>query len=163
MIILGIDPGTRHLGYGLVDFDYYNIKYIDHGVITPPDLTKDKAYRLGYIFVELLKIIDKYKPDILSVEKAFYAKNVNVAISLGEARGVVFAAAGNRKIKIFEYTPREVKQSIVGKGNATKEQVKFMVKSMLGLREDKYLLDASDALALAISHANNIYVRGHLK
>jgi crossover junction endodeoxyribonuclease RuvC len=148
--IIGIDPGSRITGYGIVEKRGSSFVHIDNGCLTtrPADPIPE---RLGQIYSGLLQILEKYRPDAAAVEEVFFAKNVASSIKLGEARGVALLAAVQSRIPVFEYATREVKQAITGYGQATKDQIQKMVKSMLRLPEIAQE-DASDALAVAICH-----------
>jgi crossover junction endodeoxyribonuclease RuvC len=152
MIILGIDPGTRITGYGVVKYDNNNFIRIAHGSI---NLSSQKSIpeRLQIIYQEINKIIKKYKPDEFAIETAFYGKNVQSAMKIGYARGVSILCALHNNIPASEYSPREVKKSVVGKGAASKEQVAFMIKTLLNIKTEKIKVDESDALAIALCHA----------
>ncbi len=153
MIILGIDPGTVYTGFGVVSFDNNKLAYISSGLIVPPK-TKNMPERLKAIYDELDKIIKIFKPDEFALETAFYGKNVQSAMKIGYARGVSMLAAAKNELPAAEYSPRTVKQSVVGRGAATKEQVRFMVFKLLAFPNGKKMrYDESDALAVAICHA----------
>tara|TARA_Y100001970_G_scaffold87107_1_gene109923 strand:- start:611 stop:1096 length:486 start_codon:yes stop_codon:yes gene_type:complete len=156
MIILGIDPGLINTGYGIIQINgNNNLKAIDFGIISP-DKKEKLSYRLKTIYDDLSLIIKKYKPNILSIEEVFFGKNVKSALLLGHARGVAMLCASNNNIPVFEYSPRKIKQSITGNGNADKSQVKFMVNRELNLKNIDFPDDASDALAIALCHNNQI-------
>jgi crossover junction endodeoxyribonuclease RuvC len=150
MRILGIDPGSRITGYGVVEKRGSSFLHVDNGclILRPADPI---PYRLEQIYSGLLEMLARYKPDAAAVEEVFFAKNAASSIKLGEARGVALLAAVQARIPVFEYATREVKQAITGFGQATKDQVQKMVKSVLGLPEIAQE-DASDALAVAICH-----------
>ena len=151
-IILGVDPGTVVMGFGVIRVRAGKIEPVVLDVLKfNPKL--DHYTRLAKIFEELSGIIERYSPDEMALEAPFFGKNVQSMLKLGRAQGVCMAAALNRKIPVFEYSPRLVKQSIVGNGNASKEQVSGMLQAMFPGVEHKYL-DASDALAVAICHQN---------
>lgn len=155
MRILGIDPGLTKTGFGIIDIKSYNrqdnIQLVDYGIVKPN--TKDKLERrLLSIFNDLSSIILQYKPTIICIEEVFYGKNVKSALLLGQARGAAMLSAASNEIKIFEYSAKKIKQAVTGNGNANKEQVKFMVMSMLNIKDIAISLDASDALAIAICH-----------
>jgi crossover junction endodeoxyribonuclease RuvC len=152
MKILGIDPGTIITGYGIIEFDNNELIYVTSGLIKIPT-TKDFAPRLQKIYDHLNLLITKYKPTDFALETAFYGKNVQSALKIGYARGVSLLAAANNKLSIREYSPREIKKSIVGSGASSKEQVQFMVKKLLNLKNVKIKFDETDALAVAICHA----------
>lgn len=151
-IILGIDPGSCTTGYGLIRSD--NLEIIDFGVIRP-SLKLPLHERYLVIFEGVEELIVKYNSTILSVETQFVRKNVSSAIKLGMARGAVIIAAAKHKLKVYEYAPKKVKLAVTGRGCADKSQVQIMVQRLLRLKEPPKPLDASDALALAICHANN--------
>jgi|UniRef100_A0A832DLD6 crossover junction endodeoxyribonuclease RuvC len=152
MIIIGIDPGTNITGYGVVKFSGNNLKRIDSGIIRLPS-SKSIHKRLEIIYDELFKLLKKHKPDEFAIETAFYGKNVQSAMKIGYARGVSILAAVHNGINVSEYSPREIKKSVVGKGAASKQQVNYMIKNILGITDIKMKSDESDALAIAICHA----------
>lgn len=152
MVILGIDPGLATTGYGIIELKAKSLKLkvIDYGCVR----TSAKllfAERLEIIYKELENLIKKYKPDKIVIEKIFFAKNVKTAMQVGEARGVVTLAAIQNKIPIFEFTPLQIKQALTGYGQASKDQVQKMVKTILDLKEIPKPDDAADALAIAIT------------
>jgi crossover junction endodeoxyribonuclease RuvC len=155
MRILGVDPGTITTGYGIVDFDNNELKHVVSGIINVP-ATKDFGPRLQIIYDELNKVIKIYKPEEFALETAFYGKNVQSALKIGYARGVSLLAACHNGLFIKEYSPREIKKSVVGKGSSSKEQVQYMIKRLLSLRRSKIKFDESDALAVAVCHAFKI-------
>ena len=150
-IILGIDPGTNILGYGVILVDKKSVHYVDMGVI---DLRKEKDHflKLSRIFEGVGALMERYAPDDLAIEAPFYGKNVQSMLKLGRAQGTVIAAAVHRQIPVFEYAPRKVKMAITGRGDASKEQVKLLMEKTLGTTFDAKFLDASDALAIAMCH-----------
>jgi crossover junction endodeoxyribonuclease RuvC len=153
LIILGIDPGSNFCGYGILQIEYKKIVAAGCDVIKiDPSLTL--AQRLNKIHTEISKVIKNYKPDIASVESIFYGKNIRSAFTLGHARGAILLALAQNNIPISEYSPREVKKSVVGNGNASKEQVKYMVQKILNLKEIPDSQDATDALAVALCQFN---------
>ncbi len=152
-IILGVDPGTRITGYGLIKTGGSSLEPIDFGCIRPPvDLETPQRYLA--LFNGLEKILDQYQPQAVAVETQFVYKNVQSAMKLGMARGVVLLASARRGIPIFEYAPKKAKLAVVGNGGASKEQVQKMVQFLLKLPILPEPEDAADALALAICHAN---------
>jgi len=151
--ILGIDPGSRTTGYGIVDRVGSKIIHVDNGCLTTK-AADPLPQRLDRIYRGLLEAFAKYKPDVVAIEEVFFAKNASSSIKLGEARGVALLASIQSQIPIFEYATREVKQSITGYGQATKDQIQKMVKALLGLPEVAQE-DASDALAIAICHSHS--------
>ncbi len=150
-IILGIDPGTTIMGYGLIRERDSKIELISIGVIQLSKL-ENQALKLKKIFERTLSMIDEYHPDELAIEAPFYGKNVQSMLKLGRAQGVAMAAALYRSVPIYEYSPKKIKQSITGHGNASKEQVAAMLMSMVGLKEKPRHLDATDGLAAAVCH-----------
>jgi crossover junction endodeoxyribonuclease RuvC len=142
MIILGVDPGTIVTGYGLIEYTNNKFRRISHGVIKLP---------ASKSLTEKLEII--YKPDEFVIETAFYGKNVQSVLKIGYARGVSLLAAIHNKVPTNEYSPREVKKSVVGKGAASKQQVSYMVMTILNSKKIKFKPDESDALAIALCHA----------
>jgi len=150
-IILGIDPGTNIMGYGIISAMGPGIKCIALGVLK---LNKydDHHLRLKIIFEHTLSLIEQYKPDELAIEAPFFGKNVQSMLKLGRAQGVAIAAALYRSLPVFEYSPRKIKQSITGKGSASKEQVASMLHHLLQLSEAPESFDATDGLAAAVCH-----------
>ena len=150
-IILGIDPGTAVMGYGLVLEKGPKIELISLGVVKM-DKIDDHMLKLQRIFEKTVALIDNYKPDCLAIEAPFYGKNIQVMLKLGRAQGVCMAAALSRNVAITEYAPRKIKQSITGNGNATKEQVSAMLQTLLKFTETPDFFDATDGLAVAVCH-----------
>ena len=150
-IILGVDPGTNVMGYGLIKCIGQKIELIQFGVI---HLSKYKNHelKLQKIFQRISGLIDEYLPDEMALEAPFFGKDVQAMLKLGRAQGVAMAAALNKEIPINEYAPRKIKQSVTGNGNASKEQVAAMIKNLLKFEEQPKLLDATDALAVAVCH-----------
>lgn len=154
MVILGIDPGTAIMGYGLIAKQGNHLKQITFGVIrTIPETPT--ALRLLQISQELKLIIKQYQPDVMAVEELFFNKNVRTAMAVGQARGVILLAGAEVGLEIIEYTPLQVKMAVVGYGRAEKKQVQEMVRILLCLSEIPKPDDAADALAIAICHANS--------
>lgn len=150
-IILGIDPGTTVMGYGLIKTKGEKIELITLGVIHLSKLA-NQALKLRKIFEKTLMLIDEYNPDELAIEAQFFGKNVQSMLKLGRAQGVAISAALYRDIPYTEYEPKKIKKAITGNGSASKEQVAGMLKHLIGLQEVPDLLDATDALATAICH-----------
>lgn len=150
-IVLGIDPGSRITGYGIIQVDKNQHRYLASGVIQLK--ATDTATKLGSIFSELQKIIAVYKPEQVAIEQIFMHLNANAAIKLGQARGAAIVAAANFSLPVYEYSARQIKQAVVGYGAAAKTQVQHMVKLLLSLT-GKVAVDAADALAIAVCHAN---------
>ncbi len=149
MYILGIDPGLAIVGWGVLDYDRGSFKPIDFGAIRTPAHTPVED-RLTSIYEQLSQIIDKYKPERMSIEELFFNTNQTTAIAVAEARGVILLCAKQHGLVINEYTPLQVKQAVVGYGRAEKNQVISMVTSMLGLAKPPKPDDTADAIALAI-------------
>ncbi|RUM90632.1 MAG: crossover junction endodeoxyribonuclease RuvC [Thiomicrospira sp.] len=147
--ILGIDPGSRKTGFGIIESGRFHPSYVSSGVIRVEKLTG--AQRLKTIFESVCQIIDQYQPHVMAIEKVFVYKNPSSAIKLGQARGVILCAAAIKEIPIMEYTPTQIKSTIVGQGHATKDQIQFMVQNLLKLTESPQE-DAADALAGALCH-----------
>jgi crossover junction endodeoxyribonuclease RuvC len=157
--IIGIDPGTGILGFGVIEVDGPKMQLVDAGVIRTP-VKEDDAVRLETIYQELTDIIVQTKPQIMSVEKLFFVRNVTTAMTVSQARGVVLLAARLNQLEIFEYTPLQIKQAVTGYGKADKKQMQEMVRVLLNLKEIPKPDDAADALAAAITHASS--ARTHL-
>ncbi len=152
MIILGIDPGTIFTGFGIIKHDRNSFVCVEHGLVRLP-ASKPLPQKLEIIYDELDKLIKLYKPDEFAIETAFYGKNVQSAMKIGYARGVSILAAVHNKVPANEYSPREIKKSVVGTGAASKEQVNYMIKKILEIKSGKMRFDESDALAVALCHA----------
>lgn len=150
-IILGIDPGTIVMGYGLLHIQNNALKPLGMGVIKLEKL-EDHALRLKKIFERTISIIEEYKPDELAIEAPFFGKNVQSMLKLGRAQGVAIAAALSKNIPITEYSPKKIKMSITGNGNASKEQVAAMLQQILGIKKEQDFLDATDAMGAALCH-----------
>jgi crossover junction endodeoxyribonuclease RuvC len=155
IVVLGVDPGTLVTGYGVVVRQGNNVRMVDCGSIKNTS-ESSMPLRLKKIHSALCEVIARYHPDEFAIESAFYGKNAQSALKLGHARGVSILAAVDQDIPTTEYSPREVKRAIVGNGAAAKEQVAFMVRSLLGLTNARMLHDTSDALAIAICHAQRM-------
>ncbi len=154
--VLGIDPGSRAAGYGVIDSLGQQARIVDHGVIrVPADLPL--ARRLILLYRELAAIVDRHRPDEAAIEEVFSAHNARSALVLGQARGVLMLAAADR-CEVFEYSARAVKKAVVGYGQADKQQVAQMIKTLLGLPKVPPQ-DAADALAIALCHVNSRGVR----
>lgn len=151
MIILGIDPGMAIVGYGVVEEKNNMLRPIDFGAITTPP-TMEIPQRLVTIYDAIQELIARFQPDEMAIEELFFNKNVKTAITIGHARGVAVLAAAKTGLSLYEYTPLQVKQSVVGYGRAEKAQVQQMVKALLGLKDIPKPDDAADALAVAICH-----------
>lgn len=154
MIIIGVDPGTRKTGYGIIKVEGSVFRALDYGCIRPP--TNDKlSDRYLIIYKSIEELLGQYHPQALVVETQFVDKNVQSAIKLGMARGIIIVAAKQKGIPVYEYAPTKAKMAITGNGRASKYQVQGMVKSLLRLAEPPEPEDAADALALAICHAHS--------
>jgi len=153
LIILGIDPGIAITGYGVIKTQGNSFKILEYGVIRSSK-EMETARRLQEIYQGVDQIIDLYKPETMAIEELFFNKNAKTALIVGQARGVAMLAAYQRSVSVYEYTPLQVKQAVVGYGRAEKQQVQFMVKSILNLQEIPRPDDAADALAIAICHGN---------
>src|SRR6201986_1168180 len=151
-IILGIDPGTKVMGYGLVKEVGSKTELISLGIVKMDNLD-DHMLKLQRIFEKTVALIDNYHPDCLAIEAPFYGKNIQVMLKLGRAQGVAMAAALSRNVEITEYAPRKIKQSITGNGNAANEQVAAMLQNLLKFKETPEFLDATDGLAVAVCHS----------
>lgn len=156
MKILGIDPGTGILGFGIIEIVNNQPRLIDGGVIRTP-VKEDDAVRLLTIYEELTDIIKETKPDVMSVEKLFFARNVTTAMTVAQARGVVLLCGKQAGLPIFEYTPMQIKQAVTGYGKADKKQMQEMVRTILQLKEIPKPDDAADALAAAITHSMTMH------
>ncbi len=154
MRILGIDPGFATLGYGIIELNGSRFKTIKYGAITT-STQMNMSERLKKIFFELNELILKYEPQEASIEELFFNKNTKTALLVGQARGVVMVACANKNLQVFEYTPLQIKQALVGYGRAEKKQVQIMVKNILNLNDIPKPDDTADALAAAVCHANS--------
>ena len=154
MTLLGIDPGLVTTGFGLINNTNNKNKIIDYGTIVP-DKTENLSQRLNTIYEDLSYIINKYSPSIMVIEEVFYGKNVKSALLLGHARGVAMICAAKKGIPVFEYSARKIKQSVTGNGTAHKSQVQYMILNEFNIKNN-IPIDASDALAIALCHLNQI-------
>ena len=154
MIILGIDPGYAIVGVGVIEYIGNKFKVIDYFAITTQAHTPFEE-RLKIIYDSLEETIIRYKPDYMSIEELFFNDNAKTAIAVGQARGVIILSAVNHCVEIFEYTPLQVKQAVVGYGRADKKQVQQMTKAILGLESVPKPDDVADALAIAVCHAHS--------
>ncbi|MEN6412612.1 MAG: crossover junction endodeoxyribonuclease RuvC [Veillonellales bacterium] len=162
MLALGIDPGTAICGYGLVELKGSHLRAVDQGaVITSSSM--QAANRLVIIYNAIDALIKKYKPHVLGVEQLFFNKNVRTAMAVGQARGVILLAAAQNDITIAEFTPLQVKQSVVGYGKATKEQVIYMTQRLLNLPDKPHPDDVADALAIAICTTHSLSINRGLR
>ena len=157
MKVLGIDPGTRTMGYGVIESKDNEIALVDYGALVSPERSPI-GERLSYLYNELLEIIRLHQPDAVAVEQPFVAKNVRTALAIGRAQAMALLAAAVRGIPAFEYTPAQVKQMVANYGASSKEQIQEMVKLQLGLSEVPQPNDAADALAVAICHLRETHL-----
>ncbi|MBX7150247.1 crossover junction endodeoxyribonuclease RuvC [bacterium] len=154
MIILGIDPGTQLLGFGIISYEKNRLSYLASGYLELP-ANLSLPLKLNEIYNNLDRLIKKYKPKELAIENVFVHQNVKSALKLGHARGIAILAGVHHNLKINEYSPKEMKMAVVGNGNASKVQVRFMVSKLLQLSREPSL-DESDALGLAVCHAHRM-------
>jgi crossover junction endodeoxyribonuclease RuvC len=155
MIIIGVDPGTLIAGYGVIERNGGRLSLLDVGVIkNAADVSM--PLRLKKIYASLCSVIEQYHPDEFAIETAFYSKNAQSALKIGQARGVSILAGVNFEVPVTEYSPREIKKAVTGKGAASKEQVQYMMMSMLKLQTAPKHFDSTDALAVAVCHAFKI-------
>ena len=157
MLVLGIDPGLVTTGYGFIQSKNNDANIIDYGTISPKK-TDNLSLRLNTIYEDITYLIEEYKPSVMAIEEVFYGKNVKSALLLGHARGVAMVCASKNSIPVFEYSARKVKQSITGNGTAHKSQVQYMIMQSFSLKSDNFSLDASDALAIALCHINQVKI-----
>lgn len=154
MRILGIDPGVAIVGFGIIESDKNTLSLVRCGVITTPAHTQ-LSYRLNSIYMDLCELISVFKPDAIAVEELFFNTNLTTGISVAQARGVILLACYQSGVPVFEYTPLQVKQAVVGYGRAEKAQVMDMVKRILRLQDVPKPDDAADAVAIALCHARS--------
>ncbi len=154
--IIGIDPGSRITGYGILDTDGFRHTYIASGHISIKG--DELPERLGMIFKEVAKVIEQWQPDSMAIEQVFVNRNVDSALKLGQARGAAICAGVNAELSVGEYTPRAIKKAVVGPGAADKQQIQQMMQMLLGLK-DRPQSDEADALAIAMCHANHVHIR----
>lgn len=152
--ILGIDPGYETVGWGVLDFENMRFGVVKYGYIRTSSHTPFEK-RLSEIYDDMCSILDKFRPDCMSIEKLFFNSNITTGIDVAHARGVIMLAATQRNVKIYEYTPLQVKHAVTGYGHAKKHQVQEMVKNILHVTEDFKRDDTADALALAICHGHS--------
>ena len=155
MLILGIDPGLATIGFGFVQKNGDKYRAVEYGaVVTKPHQIVEK--RLAEIYDEMIALLERHRPDCMAIEELFFNNNATTAIDVAMARGVILLAAYKKGVEIYEYTPLEVKSSVVGYGRAEKQQVQYMVRLMLGLNETPKPDDTADALALALCHGTRM-------
>ena len=153
MRVIGIDPGIGITGFSIIDHSRLETSLIAYGAIRPPK-KQGLEKRLFYLFNEVNQLNDKFDPDMVAIEDSFYSKNVKSAMILGQARGTILLSAARASIKVAEFAPRKVKQSVCGNGSATKEQVQFMVGQILKLKDPPNPIDISDAMAVGLCFIN---------
>ncbi len=158
MVILGIDPGVATVGYGVVECRGDRFRCLEYGCITTA-AHQLLEHRLSEIFAGMKELIDRHRPDCVSVEELFFNNNQKTAVDVAQARGVILLAADQCGLPIYEYTPLQVKSAVVGYGRAEKQQVMYMVRQYLHLRETPRPDDAADAIAIAICHGNSVLHR----
>lgn len=161
MIILGIDPGTVVMGFGIIESDNGEAKYLDCGTITT-NSRSPIGERLSFIYNHLSEIIRQSHPDAVAIEQPFVAKNVKSAFAIGRAQAIGIVAAANNGISVYEYSPTQVKQRVTSYGASSKEQVQEMVRLQLGLAQSPEPYDAADALAVALCHIGEIHMNNLL-
>lgn len=158
MRILGVDPGTVTMGYGVIESEGDEIALVDCGALNSP-ARSPIGERLSYLYGKLLEIISRCQPDAVAIEQPFMAKNVKAALAIGKAQAVAILAAANREIPAYEYTPAQVKLKVAGYGASSKEQIQEMVRLQLGLSKVPQPSDAADALAVAICHLRETHLQ----
>jgi len=157
MRILGIDPGTITMGYGVIESREDDIALIDYGALVS-QTRSPIGERLSFLYNKLMEIIQRYQPDAVAIEQPFLAKNVKSALAVGKAQAIAILAAANQGIPTYEYTPTQVKQRVADYGASSKEQIQEMVRLQLGLSQVPQPSDAADALAIAICHLREIHL-----
>ena len=157
MKILGIDPGTVVMGYGVIESEDDEIALVDYGALVGPERS-EIGERLSHLYNELEQIIDRHHPDAVAVEQPFISKNVRSAMAIGRAQAIALLAAARRNIPTHEYTPAQIKQRVANYGASSKEQIQEMVRLQLGLAEVPQPNDAADALAVAICHLQEMHL-----
>jgi len=155
MRILGVDPGSIITGYGVIDHVGSSLTYINSGTIAMK-ASQPLSLRLNTIYRDLSTVIDTYHPDEFCIETAFYGKNIQSTLKLGHVRGVAILAAVHKQLAISEYSPREVKRSVTGSGAASKQQIEYMVRTILHIDKPMKHFDETDGIALAVTHASHI-------
>jgi crossover junction endodeoxyribonuclease RuvC len=157
MRVLGIDPGTLNLGYGVVDEDAGEMAMVDCGVVSLSSKVPVEQ-RLSSLYKKLVEIVARYRPDEVAIEEPFVAGNVRSALAIGRAQAIAMLAAANKNLPVFRYLPTQVKQQVTDYGGSSKEQVQEMVRLQLGLAEPPQSSDAADALAVAICHLHQKHI-----
>ena len=160
MVILGIDPGLAIVGFGVIEKNKFSTEVLDYGVITTPK-EDTLPIRLEKIYKGMCALIDKYKPEHVAIEELFFNTNTTTGIAVAEARGVILLACIHKNLKLYEYTPLQIKQALTSNGRADKQQVQFMVKAILKLKSIPRPDDAADGLAAALCHSQtNLLLAG---
>jgi crossover junction endodeoxyribonuclease RuvC len=164
MIVLGIDPGSRHTGYGVLEIEGSNERMLEFGVLHL-EIDEDHQLRLKRVYDRITEVANRVCPDECAIEMPIYGQNPQSMLKLGRAQAAAMMAVLNRQIPVTEYTPKEVKKSVTGRGNASKQQVWYMVRSILNVSNhtEEMLLDASDALAVGLCHAHRLSHRAASK
>jgi len=157
MKVLGIDPGTVVVGYGVIESTGNKVALVDYGALTA-STRSSIGERLSSLYNQISEVVSRYQPDVVAVEQPFMAKNVRVALAIGRAQAVAILAAANRGIPAYEYTPAQIKQRVANYGASSKEQIQEMVKLQLGLSEVPQPNDAADALAVALCHLSEVHL-----
>lgn len=157
MRILGIDPGTVIMGYGVIEGRGDEAALVDYGTLTPP-ARSPVGERLNYLYHQLTEVVSRYRPEVVAVEQPFVARNVKSALAIGRAQAVAILVAANSNIPSYEYTPAQIKQRVANYGASSKEQIQEMVKLQLGLAEVPQPSDAADALAVALCHLGEVHL-----
>ncbi len=161
MKILGIDPGSVFCGYGVIDSNGPKLSVIEYGTIEVKKKTEYLPLRMKEIYDRILSVIDRTVPDSAAIESVFYSKNVQSLIKLTMARSSAMLAVVNKGIDIAEYSAKDIKRSVTGRGNANKDQVRYMMKAILNITETTNYYDTTDALAIAVCHSNHIVLGGN--
>lgn len=159
MIILGIDPGLAIVGYGVINTQKGNSSIVDYGVINTPK-EDSVPVRLEKIYNGMISLVEKYNPDCIAIEELFFNTNTTTGINVAQARGVILLVCQQKKLKMYEYTPLQIKQALTGYGKAEKKQIQFMVARLLQLKAVPKPDDAADGLAVALTHAQTARLGG---
>lgn len=159
MIILGIDPGLAIVGYGVINTQKGNSSVVDYGVINTPK-EDSVPVRLEKIYNGMISLVEKYNPDCIAIEELFFNTNTTTGINVAQARGVILLVCQQKKLKMYEYTPLQIKQALTGYGKAEKKQIQFMVARLLQLKAVPKPDDAADGLAIALTHAQTARLGG---
>ena len=159
MIILGIDPGLAIVGYGVINTQKGNSSVVDYGVINTPK-EDSVPVRLEKIYNGMISLVEKYNPDCIAIEELFFNTNTTTGINVAQARGVILLVCQQKKLKMYEYTPLQIKQALTGYGKAEKKQIQFMVARLLQLKAVPKPDDAADGLAVALTHAQTVRLGG---